>query len=218
MDSRTNKMALVWSREHNVYKTKWSHSCQLKWLSVNHYTLVQEENHLSQSKHIWQGDTAAHRVRADMSEKDTHLKHLHLWSDQPCLQSGTAHRQAPGQMPHLASGVPRHLSERLRRVQDATFKVYVSQDPDHCWDSHTPHTKVLLHTTLISFGISRRRLCPAGLRSSPALLPTWLWRSFLARPWPLPCPPCCLPDLQTENLGLRFIIRTDCCVCVLYIS
>ena len=132
VESRTNKVALVCSRQYKIYKTKWSHSCQPGWLSVSHDPLVQERNYLSQSKHIWQGDTAAHRVRADMSEKDTHLKHLHLWSAQPCLQSGTTHRQAPGQMPHLASGVPRHLSERLRRVQDATFKVYVSQDPDHC--------------------------------------------------------------------------------------
>ena len=36
----------------------------------------------------------------------------------------------------------------------------------------SPHSRVLLHTTLISLVIGHRRLCPAGLRTSPALLPT----------------------------------------------
>ena len=43
-ESRTNKMALVQSRE---YKTNWSHSCQPRWLPVSHDTLVQEGNYLS---------------------------------------------------------------------------------------------------------------------------------------------------------------------------
>ena len=83
------------------------------------------------------------------------------------------------------------------------------------------HTRVLPHATLISHGISHQRLCPAGLRTTPALLPTWLWRSFLARGWQLPCPLCCLPDLQTEILGLRFIIPYWLlCVCriLLYVD
>ena len=42
-----------------------------------------------------------------------------------------------------------------------------------------PHTRALLHSTLISLGISCQRLCPAGLRTLSALLPTWLWRPFL---------------------------------------
>ena len=50
-------MALVRSREHKVYKTKWNHSCQLRWLPVSHNTLVQEGNYLSYTKYIWQGDT-----------------------------------------------------------------------------------------------------------------------------------------------------------------
>ena len=48
---------------------------------------------------------------------------------------------------------------------------------------------------------------PAGRRTSPALLSAWLRRSFLIGRWRLPCPPpCCLPDLQTETLGLGFTI------------
>ena len=44
-------MALVWSRQHKVYKTKQSHSCQPTWLPVSHDTLVQEGNHLSHTRH-----------------------------------------------------------------------------------------------------------------------------------------------------------------------
>ena len=56
-ESRTNKMALVLSKEHKVYEIKWSHSCQPRWLPIIHDTLVQEGNYLSQSRHIWQGDS-----------------------------------------------------------------------------------------------------------------------------------------------------------------
>ena len=50
-------MALVRSRRHEVYKAKWSHSCQPRWLPVIQDTLLQQGNYLSQSRHIWQGDT-----------------------------------------------------------------------------------------------------------------------------------------------------------------
>ena len=89
----------------------------------------------------------------------------------------------------------------------------------YSWDSWAPHSRVLLHTTLISLGIAHQRRCPAGLRTSSALLPTWLQRSFLARCWQLPCPTCLL-DLQTETLGLGFVIPhwLLCILCVCYIS
>ena len=48
------------------------------------------------------------KIRVNTSGKETYL---HTWSEQPCLQSGTTHRWAPGESPHLASGVPRHLSK-----------------------------------------------------------------------------------------------------------
>ena len=55
VESKTNKMALVWWRQHKVYKTKWSHSCQ----PVSHDTLVQEgklpkseQTHLAR-RHTW---------------------------------------------------------------------------------------------------------------------------------------------------------------------
>ena len=50
-------MALVQSRWHELYKTKWSESCQHRWMPVSHDTLVQDRNHLSHTRHIWQGDT-----------------------------------------------------------------------------------------------------------------------------------------------------------------
>ena len=49
-------MSLVQSRQHKVYKTKWSLSCQPTRLPVSHGTLVQERN-LHHARHICQGDT-----------------------------------------------------------------------------------------------------------------------------------------------------------------
>ena len=99
MERRTRKVALVGSRSHKVYKTKQSHSQQLRWLPVSHDTLVQEKNYLSQSTHIWQGDIAAHMVRAAMFAEWDHPYiagllgkfHTYQWrcqAEQPC----TSHR------------------------------------------------------------------------------------------------------------------------------
>ena len=130
VESRTNKVALVCSRQYKIYKTKWSHSCQPGWLSVSHDPLVQERNYLSQSKHIWQEDTpkiSARVIRtARSAERDqpqvgfcgnstltimdvkhnTHVAPIGSWAT-----------------PHLASGVPRHLSKRPRRVEYITSEV-----------------------------------------------------------------------------------------------
>ena len=68
-------MALGQSREHKAYKTKWSHSCQPRWLPVSHHTLLKEGNYLSQSRHIWQGDSpkiSAHMIRTAMSAEWDH--------------------------------------------------------------------------------------------------------------------------------------------------
>ena len=89
VESKTNKMTLVWSRQHKEYKTKWSHSCQPRWPPVSHDTLVQEGNYLSQSRHIWQGDTpkiSSHMIRTAASPE---------W-DHPQL--------APGQIPNCHKG------------------------------------------------------------------------------------------------------------------
>ena len=75
-------MALVQSREPKVHKMKWSHSCQPRWLSVSHDTLVQVGNYLSQSRHIWQGDTpkiSAHVIR--IAEWDH--PSISSWADSP---------------------------------------------------------------------------------------------------------------------------------------
>ena len=96
MENKTNKMALFQSRWLKVYKIKWSHSCQPRWLPVSHDTLGQEGIYLSQSRHIWQGDTpkiSAHMGRTAMSAEQDHPQ-TGFWG-----------------IPHLQSGVPRHLSK-----------------------------------------------------------------------------------------------------------
>ena len=40
VESRTSRIALVRSKQHKVYKTKWSHSCQPRGLPVRPDTLV----------------------------------------------------------------------------------------------------------------------------------------------------------------------------------
>ena len=69
-----------------------------KMAAISHDTLVQEGNYLSHPRHIWQGDTPkipAHMIKTSMSAE---------WA---------IYRQAPGEIPHLTSGVPRHLSKDL---------------------------------------------------------------------------------------------------------
>ena len=50
MESRTNKMVLLWARQDKVCKTRWHHSRQPRELSVSHSTLVQEGNGLSYAR------------------------------------------------------------------------------------------------------------------------------------------------------------------------
>ena len=163
-------------------------------------TLVHEGNYLSHTRHIWQGGTPkvhVHVIRTAVSAEWTHP------------QTGSCGNSS------LATRVPRHLSRDPEGWSTPLLMVNPRQAPDHFWDGRAPHTRVLPHATLISLGISHQGLCPSGLRTSSALLPTWLQRSFLARHWRLPCPPCFLLDLQTETLGLGFIIpHWLLCVCV----
>ena len=68
-------MALVRSREHKVYKTKWNHSCQPRWLPVSQDTLVQEGTHLSHTRYVYQGGTpkiSAHMTRTVTSAEQDH--------------------------------------------------------------------------------------------------------------------------------------------------
>ena len=65
-EQNQKQMTLVWSRQHKVYKTNWSHSCQPQWLPASHDTLAQEEKYLSHARHIQQRDTpriSAHVIR-----------------------------------------------------------------------------------------------------------------------------------------------------------
>ena len=74
-EQNQKQMTLVWSRQHKVYKTKWSHSCQPRRLPDSYDTLVQEGNYLSQSRHNWQGDTpkiSAHVTRVAVSAERDH--------------------------------------------------------------------------------------------------------------------------------------------------
>ena len=95
VESRTNRIELVGSRQHKVYKTIWSHSCQPRGLPVRPDTLIQEGNYLSHARHIWQGDTpkiSAHGNRTASSAEQDHPQ-IGSWANYP-----------------LASGVPRQLS------------------------------------------------------------------------------------------------------------
>ena len=50
-----------------------------------------------------------------------HLRYLHARPEQ-CLQSGTTHRPAPGEIPHLPSWKPSHLPiKRPRKVECTTL-------------------------------------------------------------------------------------------------
>ena len=54
---------------------KRSHSCQPRWLPVHLDILVQEGNYLSQSRHVWQGDTfkmSAHMSKVAVSAEWHH--------------------------------------------------------------------------------------------------------------------------------------------------
>ena len=159
-------MALVWSRQHNIYKSKWNHSCQPRWRPVSHDILVQERNCLNQARHIWQGDTpkiSAHMIRTAMSAEWDHPQ-IGPWGNSLLVSRGA-----------------KTLIKRPRGWSALLSGAYLRPAADHCRDSRAPLTRVLLHATPISLGLGYWRPCPAGLRTLPTLLPTWLWRSFLAR-------------------------------------
>ena len=83
-----------------------------------------------QSRRKWQGDTltvSAHVVRIAMSAEQNH----------PQI--------APGETPHLASGMPKHLSKRPGRVESTTFKVYSRGRPLLRQTSSTPQSAAPRH-------------------------------------------------------------------------
>lgn len=94
MESRTNKMVLFWTGEHEVHKTKWSHLCQQRQLSLALMVWFKKKT-ISHARHVWQGDTPklpAHVTRTGTSAERDH----------PQIVSG--------EIPHLPSGAPRDLS------------------------------------------------------------------------------------------------------------
>ena len=106
-------MALVQSRLHKVYKTKWSHSCQPRWLPVSHETLVQEGNYLSHTRHIWQRDTPkipAHVTRTDTFAQWDHPQ-IGFWRNSP-----------------LAIRGPKTLLERPKRKEYTILKSVTEED------------------------------------------------------------------------------------------
>ena len=158
-------MALVQSRQHKAYKAEWRHSCQPGCLPVSHDTLVQEGNYLSHTTHL---------ARRHTQNICTHNQSSHV-----CR----AGHQQIGSCANSTFGIrgAKTFIKKTQQVEYTTFKVKLGKVPDHCCHSLTPHTRVLLHATLISLGIGCWRFCPAGLRTLSALLPTWLWKFFLAR-------------------------------------
>ena len=101
-------MALVQPKQHKVYKTKQSHSCQRRWLSVSHDTLVQEGNHLSHARYILQGDT--HKISAHVMRTSMTVEQAGLPIDRLLGKVPTCHQ------------VAKTLIKRPRRVEYSTLK------------------------------------------------------------------------------------------------
>ena len=145
------------------------------------------------------------KIRVNTSGKETYL---HTWSEQPCLQSGTTQDGLLGKAHTWHQGC-QDIYQKIQKGGVHHFQGTTEAGSRPQLRSRPPHSRVLLHIMLISLALA------AG---GAALLPTWLQRAFPTRLWWLPCPPCCLPDLWTETLGLGFVTRIVCCMCVLYFS
>ena len=141
-----------------------------------------------------------------MSGKVTHLRHLHTWPEQPCLQSGMAHRQAPGGSPHLPSGEPEGWSTPLSRCNWGRL-----QTTAETAELHTPECCPMPRWSPLASAMggpacwTEDFVSPAA-HLAPEILPC---KTLMT-----PLPPCCLPDLQIETLGLRsFPPLISVCVC-----
>ena len=92
--------------------------------------MVQEGNYLSQSRHIWQGDTpktSAHTIRIATSGKWDHPQ-LGFWRKSPLAVMGAkqnSHVPPIGSWTNSPLGIrsAKTLIKRPRRVENTTFKV-----------------------------------------------------------------------------------------------
>ena len=169
-------------------KWHWSSQDSIKYIKQSWVTYVNQDGCQSTMTLWFRRETIY--IMLDTSGKETHLRYLYMWSKQSCLQTRTIDRLL-GKFPTCHQGFQDTYEEtqkgRIHHFQGIT-------EADHCWHSWGPHTKMLFHSMLIFLGVSHQRPCSDGLRTSSALLPTWLWRFFLAKWRRLPCSPCCLPD------------------------
>ena len=218
-------MALVLSRQHKVYKTKLSHLCELKWLLVSHHTLVQEENYLSQSRHIWQGDAlkiCAHVVRLARSAERDHAQ-IGSWGSSALASRGVrqnSHAPPIGSWANTALGI---------RVAKAFIKKTQKGGVHHFQDTTEADSRPLLRQ--LSSTHQSAAPCHDDLpwHWPPEALPCWtddfacpvahLATEILpCKMLKTPLPTVCLLDLQTEILELGFTIPPLIVVCMCYIS
>ncbi|KAF6109883.1 hypothetical protein HJG60_011074 [Phyllostomus discolor] len=106
-ESRTSTTASARSRQRTVHTAKQNRPWQPGWLPGGRDALVPEK---------------LVQVRADASGRETAYDVCTCVTGQPCLQSGATRREAPAEIPHSPSGVPRHLPKRPRRAESITFQ------------------------------------------------------------------------------------------------
>ena len=104
VESRTNKMSLVRSSSHKVYKTKWSHWYQPRWLPINRVTSVQEGNYWSHTRHIWQGHIPKIHLHMIITARSAEWDHPQIgsWGNSPLAIRGedTEQRTQKGRVHH----------------------------------------------------------------------------------------------------------------------
>ena len=193
---------------------------QLKWLSVSHDIFVQQENY-----QVW----------VNTSGRETHLRYLPTCSEQLCLQSRpptaripeklhTCQYECQAKQPctiHWLLG-KLHTCHLLKDTEGWSTPLAARcnwgrlQTTAETAEFHTPQCCSMPHWSPLALATRGSALLGWGLHLP--CFPTWLRRSFLAGRWQLPCPLCCLLDLETETLGLRFLIpHWLLCLCVTFL-
>ena len=136
-------------------------------------------------------------------QAEAHLRYLHTWPEQPSLQNGNTHRGSWAHSPLTVKGT---LIKRPRRVEYSTFqgiteagsRPLLIQPSSIHQSAASCHADLPSHRPLEALpSWTKDRDCPAA-HLALDILPGETLK--------LPCSPGCLLDLQTETLGLGFIM------------
>ena len=184
-------MALVQSRQHKVYKTKWSHSCQPRWLWVSLDTLVQEGNYLSHARHTWQGDTPkifAHLTKTAVSAEWDHPYIVSWGSSSLAIRGAKTLIKRPRRVEFTTlKGVTEAGSRPLLRQLSSTHQNDAPRHADLPW--HQPPEALPFW--------SEDFICPAA-HLALEILPCKMLTT--------PLPTVLSPGPAHWDLGLRFLI------------